>query len=242
MLKGIRDIGLLLMAVFCSGNGIRAQHTVLELYTYDGCHNCAQASANIDSLLKNRSEGLVLLSFHVDFDEHDGFVDSLSHPYFMARQQQYFQAGVSEAIYTPQAIVNGRSVFSASNKARLFRETANDTLSALRLDTMIQRNADGLVELQLRCILPQSYPPAILNVALCTAFDEYIPQEGENKGRLLRSYRTVRSFVTLDPALRTARVFRVPKERARQNHVLIAFLQRTDNGAIIAAGQIPVNP
>ena len=222
--------------------GLRAQFTVLELYTYDGCHNCAQASGNIDSLLRSRTEGLVLLSFHVDFDEHDGFSDSLSSPYFMARQQQYLQAGISEAIFTPQAIVNGRSVFSASNKARLFRETTRDTLPALRMDTLVKRSEAGLQELQIRCTLPDGLPKAVLNIALCTDVDALRPQQGENKDKLLKSYRTVRGFVTLDPSKSTSRVFSIPKERAGEKHWLVAFLQRVDNGAIVAAGQMPVAP
>lgn len=242
MLYWVRAIALLLLCLLCLSIGTRAQHTVLELFTYDGCHNCAQAAGNVDSLLKNRSDGLILLSFHVDFDEHDGFVDSLSHPYFMARQQQYFQAGISEAIYTPQAVVNGRSVFSASNRARLFRETTRDTLATLRIDTLIKRNAGGLQEVQMRCTLPPNYPASVLNFALCTAVDELVPQEGENKGKLLRSFRTVRSFVTLDPSKNTARAFTIPKERATERHWLVAFLQRTDTGAIVAAGQLEVKP
>ncbi len=233
---------VLLMAMLCWLPGVRAQQTVLELYTYDGCHNCAQASANIDSLLRMRTEGLVMLSFHVDFDEHDGFTDSLSSPYFMARQQQYMQAGISEAIYTPQAIVNGRSVFSASNKARLFRETTRDTLPTLRMDTLIKRSTSGLQELQVRCTVPQSLPSSVLIIALCTDVDELRPQQGENKNQLLKSYRTVRGFVTLDPSESKGRVFTIPKERAGEKHWLVAFLQRVDNGAIMAAGQMAVAP
>ena len=242
MFRKVYGIGAGLLCMLLGLPSLRAQLTVLELYTYDGCHNCAQASANIDSLLRSRTEGLALLSFHVDFDEHDGFSDSLSSPYFMARQQQYLQAGISEAIFTPQAIVNGRSVFSASNKSRLFRETTRDTLPTLRMDTLVKRSEAGLQELQIRCTLPDGFPKAVLNIALCTDVDALRPQQGENKDKLLKSYRTVRGFVTLDPSKSTSRVFSIPKERAGEKHWLVAFLQRVDNGAIVAAGQMPVAP
>ena len=102
-------------------------HPVLvELFTYDGCSNCATSARNTkdllppgDSLLKEQA---VVITYHVDYDSNDDFADPFDDKRWQDRQKQYARFGISDGIYTPQVVINGKSAFSGSNRARLFRE------------------------------------------------------------------------------------------------------------------------
>lgn len=246
-MRNILKIAVLLFPFLLRG---QTQGPLMEWYTYDGCLNCYQAQGHLADLLSDTSlhPKPVVLSFHVDYDENDGYVDSLSLSVFKERQRMYVRAGISEAIYTPQVIVNGQSVFSGSNRARLFREAQQMRTLELGLQLLPRYlNVDTvtmphLVEVQVQWEVPQDVPACVLYLALCADEEVHIPQSGENKGKTLHSNNVVKVFQMADPKSTQAKLFQIPPSASAQQHTVVGFLQRLDTGAIIAARSIPVRP
>ena len=72
-------ITFVVFALLATFTNAQNQPVLVELFTYDGCSNCANAGRNVkdlfppgDSLLKEQA---VLITYHVDYDTHDDDVE-----------------------------------------------------------------------------------------------------------------------------------------------------------------------
>jgi hypothetical protein len=211
---------------------------LVELFTYDGCLNCATSSRNIkdlfppgDSLLAAK---VVLLTYHVDYDENDGFVDPLNDKRWQDRQRQYARFGISDGIYTPQILLNGRSSFSASNRARLFREiNLADTISNQPVYD-IKWKFDSLGILSAAADLEEIREGLIFNFVLVKNRKISNPESGENVGRTMESRNIAIDFLSLLPKKTLNYNFRLTKGSTLEDLHLITFFQRISDGQILS--------
>ena len=91
---------------------------VIELFTSEGCSSCPSA----DKLLADMSDknpNILLLSFHVDYWNRLGWVDSFSNAQFTKRQYAYGSQMQLASVYTPQAVVNGQRETVGSNLSNI---------------------------------------------------------------------------------------------------------------------------
>lgn len=88
---------------------------VVELFTSQGCNSCVPADELFAELATK--ENIVALAYHVDYWDYLGWKDTLSRKENTERQYEYMRAFGSRSVYTPQAVINGRShVNGASRK------------------------------------------------------------------------------------------------------------------------------
>jgi hypothetical protein len=80
---------------------------VVELFTSQGCSSCPPAD-KILSELATAGE-VVALAYHVDYWDYLGWQDTLASPDNTQRQNEYRQAFDARSVYTPQAVINGRT-------------------------------------------------------------------------------------------------------------------------------------
>ena len=105
---------------------------VVELFTSEGCSDCPPA----DELLKNlelqqpipRVE-VIAIEEHVDYWNHDGWVDPFSSPEWTLRQQDYVEKLRAGTEYTPQMVVDGESQLVGSFAAAAERTIEIASLS-----------------------------------------------------------------------------------------------------------------
>jgi len=106
--------GLLYAGVALAGE-VRAPKGVVELFTSQGCSSCPPADAALGNLVAQGD--LVALSYHVDYWNYLGWVDTLSSKENTERQYGYAKTLGRSGVYTPQAIINGREHVKGTDPA-----------------------------------------------------------------------------------------------------------------------------
>ena len=241
--------GWLLLRVAACGSSALGQDqrtpVLVELFTSEGCSTCPPADAvlaGLDKLQPVAGVQAVVLSEHVDYWNHDGWVDPFSSPLFTKRQEAYeTQLGVSEP-YTPQMIVDGEVELNGSNAqaaVSAIRKAAAET----RLRVEIVPAAQGgsvTIEVQPKDALP-SGRGAEVYVVLAQDSGSSDVLQGENHGHVLR-------YVSIAKSLRkVGKVNQKSGWRAETNvnapetgQRLIAFVQEPGNSKVLGCAMYRV--
>lgn len=97
---------------------------VLELFTSEGCSSCPPADALLAKLEQQQPVSgaeVVALEEHVDYWDHQGWVDPFSSMQWTERQQAYASGFGDHGVYTPELVVDGRSGFVGSHEGYAYR-------------------------------------------------------------------------------------------------------------------------
>jgi len=94
-----------------------AKPVLVELFTSEGCSDCPPAEAIAVKMEKQPLSGidLIVLEEHVDYWNHDGWVDPYSSVEWTARQREYVSKVGGNSPYSPEMVVDGETQFVGSN-------------------------------------------------------------------------------------------------------------------------------
>jgi hypothetical protein len=199
----INHLIFLLLCLFANSS-IQAQanknstfpYALVELFTSQGCGSCPATEKVIDDFESDSSiskEGIVFVSFHVDYWNEKGWIDPFSKSIFSERQKRYAAFLNQDGIYTPQIIINGSSGFSGANGPRLKRELKDlSTSTKLKIDLSQIKQIGEKIQFH---YLRSDTSNCVFNIALISDSDTTLVTKGENAGRTMISKNTVRSFV-----------------------------------------------
>ncbi|MEM9863798.1 MAG: DUF1223 domain-containing protein, partial [Myxococcota bacterium] len=150
---------------------------LVELFTSEGCSSCPPA----DEVLRGLDgEGIIPLSFHVDYWNRLGWRDPFSDAAFTERQRAYARVFDEGRVYTPQAVVNGRFGLVGSRAAALrarIREASRLTGATVELSL----HRDGR-ELEVSHEVEGASAQAAVHLALVESQLETNVRRGENRG------------------------------------------------------------
>jgi hypothetical protein len=97
---------------------------VVELFTSEGCSSCPPADALLQQLEQQQPVAgaeIIALEEHVDYWNHDGWIDPFSSADWTLRQQTYVSLFKKDP-YTPELVINGRSQFAGNDGQQAARE------------------------------------------------------------------------------------------------------------------------
>ena len=120
---------------------IFAPKAVVELFTSQGCSSCPPADKILAEL--NTSKEILGLAQHVDYWDYIGWKDTFASPENTARQRRYASALGERSVYTPQAIINGRTHVVGSMKHQILEKAKDFNNSKKALTIPVSVTKDG---------------------------------------------------------------------------------------------------
>jgi len=232
-------MGILLSMVFSAATAAAAEKplTVVELYTSQGCSSCPPADAYLGELAeRGEKDGLLALSFHVDYWNYLGWADPFSSAAYSKRQGDYARYFDARNVYTPQMVIQGMRQVVGSNRPEVVR-AIKSVASSPRIDLTVSRGADGMM-----LNLPAAGTGYNANVLVVTYDAEHITavKRGENRGKKINNRNVVRTLKHLADWHGEAMQVPLGVSGAIGDQGAV-LLQSTDTGAILGAAVFGLN-
>lgn len=202
---------------------------VVELFTAQGCASCSEANANLGKLAKR--EGLLALTFAVDYWDYLGWPDTFAQPEFTARQKAYVDRLELREPYTPQVVVDGRAQAGGLQTEKVDRLIAQAEsaprdppdmafIGARRVDVGSGRVPRGGAEVWLVRYDPREH--------------DVVVKKGDNRGKTVVHRNVVRELTRLGAWRGRPTAYRLPASE-EEGLVTAVLLQGVGGGRILAA-------
>jgi len=170
---------------------------VVELFTSEGCSSCPPADELLTKLAKDPAIAgvqIIPLGMHVTYWDQQGWKDPASLPAATERQQAYGRIFGADRVYTPQAVIDGRTEVLGSSEPAI-RGAVLDAAKQphARLDLTASANGNSLTASVALANVP-SAPRDPLETVLVVTEDglSSVVTRGENGGRTLHNDAVVR--------------------------------------------------
>jgi hypothetical protein len=167
---------------------------VVELFTSQGCSSCPPADEFFAELAGK--EDMVALAYHVDYWDYLGWQDTLGSKENTERQYDYMRAFGNRSVYTPQAVINGRSHVNGASRKEVDGALARMERSGegMRVGIKVSRTIDRVMidtgdagngPADAHVVIVYFDPPQAINIG-----------KGENSGRKMTYWNAVSSIQT----------------------------------------------
>jgi hypothetical protein len=210
---------------------------LIELYTSEGCSSCPPADKLVAKIAQDyKDKEVYVLAYHVDYWNRLGWKDVFSSPQYSARQKEYSSYLNLDGVYTPQAIVNGRTEFVGSDESKM-RNVIQQDLAKNAPTTIALTNVSvsgNKARLQYHVTGAQSN--STLMVAVIQKHAQTQVKAGENSGRMLPHINIVQKLQTISLKNDAGNTeISLPDGFNAKDWGIICFVQNSRNGEIQAA-------
>jgi hypothetical protein len=168
---------------------------VVELFTSQGCNSCPPADAVLKELAARGD--IVALGYHVDYWDYLGWKDTLARPENTERQKLYGKAFGKREVYTPQAVINGRTHIKGGMRGAVNAALAEmeRTDKGLSVEIDVTRAGDSVVINAAGS--PGGQGDAHLVLVQFDPIKPIVIERGENKGRTISYANPVSGIQTV---------------------------------------------
>jgi len=188
------------LAASASAEGDQRRPVLVELFTSEGCSSCPPADVLLQKLVAQQPiAGAEIIAFeeHVDYWNHDGWIDPFSSAEWTQRQQDYVQWTNGQP-YTPELVVDGRGQFNGSDGPKAVSEidkASRDAKTQITITPAAAKNSRKIA-VSVGAIPEEGNNKDVAEVWLAITEDGLHSQAdaGENKGRTLNHVATLRSL------------------------------------------------
>ncbi|WP_297507709.1 thioredoxin family protein [uncultured Caulobacter sp.] len=179
---------------------------VVELFTAQGCSSCGKANQLAADLAQR--DGVLALTYSVDYWDYLGWKDTFAKPAFAERQRAYAKKFALRDVPTPQMVVGGR-VQASGAKAEAVEDLVKsaERAPAKTLDMRFVGKArvavgSGPAPRGGADVWLVRYDPHQQDIAV---------KRGDNKGQTLVHRNVVRELVRLGPWAGRPKLYRLPE-------------------------------
>ncbi|RYU89447.1 DUF1223 domain-containing protein [Mucilaginibacter terrigena] len=211
---------------------------VVELFTSEGCSSCPPADGLIAKIQKESAgKPVYILAYHVDYWNRLGWKDVFSKAEFSHRQSAYSVWLKLKGVYTPQAIVNGKTEFVGSEQGSLY----NAIRTGLGKGTVTPVSLTNVNVSGHNAVLKYNAANAADNTTLQLALVQKNAvshiKSGENNGRTLSHIQIVNELkgIPLGEHKQGETNIKLPGNFTAAGFELIAFVQNNATGEITGA-------
>ena len=222
-----RILGAAVLLALCAQNTAWAQpRAVVELFTSQGCSSCPPADAVVGRLMGDSA--VLVLSFHVDYWDDQGWKDPYSSAVSTARQYVYAKSLHQESVFTPQLIVNGSRSLVGSQEREVREAVATANPAGFSVEARYSEQTDGHFSVTLK--------GAPLSADVWEA--RYVRRSstnvraGENGGRTLVTFDDVTRFRRLGTFKSGTQEL---EPRKRPDEGIAVLVQAANQGPILGA-------
>lgn len=228
---------------------------LVELFTSEGCSSCPPADVLLQKLEAQQPVAgaeIIALEEHVDYWDHDGWVDPYSSPEWTQRQQAYVTL-TKKDVYTPEFVVDGQSQFVGNNphQAVVEIEKAARGVKAAVTITAETPDANGSQRFNVSVgKLEGNISGDVAEVWLAITEDglHSSVNRGENAGHILQHVSTLRSLhrIGIADASGTAVSFaaaplvKFNSHWSADNLRVTVFVQKKKSRAIVGAASVRI--
>jgi hypothetical protein len=183
---------------------------VLELFTSQGCSSCPKADHLAAELA--HEQGLLVLTFPVDYWDYLGWKDTLGSAAHSARQRAYAMVRGDRKVFTPQMVVNGMVSATGSDRAEIVNAISKtaDNKDLFSVPIAIEE-ADGQIDVSLNESAACESEVWLVAVAAHRTVEI---DGGENKSRTVTYTNVVRRMTRLGAWKGKPAHFTVPRTDA----------------------------
>ena len=248
---------LILIALFstcaqaaeCSVTSGKTRVSLLELYTSEGCSSCPPADKWLSQIesMGFKQEQVVALAFHVDYWDYIGWKDPYARAEFSDRQRRAARLQQSNAVYTPQFMLNGKDFRGWFREKRL--QDSIDRISTEAVPVQIELHLSDSQNDRFKLTstvkkLEAGQKDTDVFIAIYENQLKTSVKAGENQGRQLTHDYVVREWYgpfKLDNSGQTWQQERwiAPNWRER-NAGIAAFVQNRNSGEILQAASLKI--
>jgi len=179
---------------------------VVELFTAQGCSSCGKANQLAADLAQR--DGVLALTYSVDYWDYLGWKDTFAKPVFAERQRAYVKKFALRDVPTPQMVVAGR-VQASGAKAEAVEDLVK---TAARAPT---NPPDMEFVGKTRVAVGSGPAPRGGGEVWLIRFDpreqQIAVKRGDNKGQTIVHRNVVRELVRLGPWAGRPRLYRLPQ-------------------------------
>jgi hypothetical protein len=221
----------LLFAAIALAQPVTAQDrpVVIELYTSQGCSSCPPADALLAKLAQQ--DNVIALALHVDYWDYLGWKDVFGSPRNTQRQRDYARASNMRTIYTPQVIVQGKSIAVGNNVAQVGAAIANHSNQAKIVELDVTRVGDAV-----RIVARAKSGPvgrAVIQLVRYTPEKLVKIRTGENAGKNLTYTNIVTDWQVLTQWNGRGEI--MVDTKAQGDEPIVVLIQALKRGPILAA-------
>jgi hypothetical protein len=208
---------------------------VVELFTAQGCSSCGKAN-QVAADLADR-EGVLALTYSVDYWDYLGWKDTFAKPVFADRQRAYVKKFALRDVPTPQVVVGGR-VQASGAKAEAVEDLVKTAAKAP------SNPPDMEFVGQTRVAVGSGPAPRGGGEVWLVRYDprhqDIAVKRGDNKGQTLVHRNVVRELVRLGSWSGRPRLYRLPTA-AYDGLDSVIIVQGAKGGRIIGVLHTPEN-
>lgn len=209
---------------------------LVELFTSQGCSSCPPADAYLGDLA--RRQDIVALSFHVDYWDYIGWKDPFATRATTERQRAYVRSMQQRYVYTPQMVVEGIGHDTGREHPAIERLLAEaQRRSPNRATPELSRSASGALTVKLAAF-PIEGPPVDVTLAIYDRRHSTPVASGENQGRMIDNFNTVRRLETLSKWDGSAAIWTIDNAHLLPGLGAAVIVQRANHGPVIGCNKL----